>query len=108
MAPVVIYDACVLHPAPLRDLLIRIARAGLVRARWTEQILDETFRSVLRRRPELEVPLRRTRELMIMAVPDCLVVGHEDLIRIAGTARSGRPPRARCRDPVRCRDHRHG
>ncbi len=54
MISVVIYDACVLHPAPLRDLLIRIARAGLVRARWTEQILDETFRSVLRRRPELE------------------------------------------------------
>jgi predicted nucleic acid-binding protein len=80
MISVVIYDACVLHPAPLRDLLIRIARAGLVRARWTEQILDETFRSVLRRRPELETPLRRTRQLMVEAVPDSLVMGYENLI----------------------------
>jgi hypothetical protein len=75
MAQVVIYDACVLHPAPLRDLLIRLAQAGLVRARWTHTILDECFRSILRRRPELEVPLRRTRELMIAAVRDCLVRG---------------------------------
>jgi hypothetical protein len=30
--PAVIYDANVLYPAPLRDLLIRVAMAGLVRA----------------------------------------------------------------------------
>jgi hypothetical protein len=29
----VVYDACVLYPAPLRDLLVRIAARGLVRAR---------------------------------------------------------------------------
>jgi predicted nucleic acid-binding protein len=80
VAAVVIYDACVLHPAPLRDLLIRLARAGLVQARWTDQILDECFRSILRRRPELAAPLQRTRELMIAAVPDCLVIDYEDLI----------------------------
>jgi len=80
MAAVVIYDACVLHPAPLRDLLIRIARAGLVRARWTDAILDECFRSILRRRPELQEPLKRTRELMNAAIPDCLVRGYEDLV----------------------------
>lgn len=80
MVAVVIYDACVLHPAPLRDLLIRIARAGLVRARWTDTILDECFRSIVRRRPELEAPLKRTRELMVAAVPGCLVDGHEHLI----------------------------
>lgn len=44
MVPIVIYDACVLYPAPLRDLLIRIAAAGIVRARWTDEILDECFR----------------------------------------------------------------
>lgn len=80
MASVVIYDACVLYPAPLRDLLIRLVRAGLVRARWTDTILDECFRSILRRRPELAAPLKRTRELMIAAVPDCLVEGYEGLI----------------------------
>jgi hypothetical protein len=35
---VVIYDASVLYPNTLRDLLIRIAQSGLVHARWTEQI----------------------------------------------------------------------
>ena len=80
MAAVVIYDACVLHPAPLRDLLIRLAREGLVRARWTDTILDECFRSILRRRPELAAPLKRTRELMIAAVPDSLIDGYSDLI----------------------------
>ena len=53
MAFVVIYDACVLYPAPLRDLLIRVARSGLVRARWSETILDECFRNILENRPEL-------------------------------------------------------
>lgn len=80
MPAVVIYDACVLHPAPLRDLLIRLARAGLVRARWTDAILDECFRSIVRRRPELAAPLERTRELMIAAVPDCLIDGYAGLI----------------------------
>jgi hypothetical protein len=34
----VLYDACVLHPAPLRDFLIRIARTRLVQVRWTDRI----------------------------------------------------------------------
>ena len=81
MAFVVIYDACVLYPAPLRDLLIRVARVGLVRARWSEQILDECFRSILDDRPDLQPEaLARTRELMNKAVPDCLVRGYEDLV----------------------------
>ena len=53
MAFVVLYDACVLYPAPLRDLLIRIANTGIVRARWTDAILDECFRSILKR-PDLD------------------------------------------------------
>ena len=79
MAFLVVYDACVLHPAPLRDLLVRIAQSGLVRARWSERILDECFESILRRRPDLKAQaLARTRELMKEAVADCLVVGFED------------------------------
>ncbi len=81
MAFVVVYDACVLHPAPLCDLLIRIAATGAVRARWTERILDECFESILRARPDLKADaLRRTRALMIAAVPDCLVRGFEGLV----------------------------
>lgn len=81
MAFVVVLDACVLHSAPVRDLLIRLARTGVFRARWTDQILDEAFRSVLARRPDLDVArLSRTRALLNRAVPDCLVVGYEALI----------------------------
>lgn len=80
MALVVIYDACGLYPAPLRDLLTRIAQTGVVRARWTEQILDECFRSILKQRPDLQwEALARTRDLMAMAVADCIVHGHERL-----------------------------
>ena len=81
MAFIVVYDACVLFPAPLRDLLLRIAHAGLVRARWTEAILDECFRSLTAARPELdESALLRTRSLMNDAVPDCLVKDYEPLV----------------------------
>lgn len=81
MAFVVVYDACVLYPAPLRDLLIRLANTGVVRARWSTTILDECFRNILANRPDLRPEtLDRTRELMRQAVPDCMVSGFEDLI----------------------------
>jgi predicted nucleic acid-binding protein len=81
VAFVVIYDACVLYPAPLRDLFVRLANRGIVRARWSDQILDECFRSIQRQRPDLKPEaLARTRGLMNRAVPDCVVTGHEALI----------------------------
>ena len=80
MAFIVVYDACVLHPAPLRDLLIRVANARVVQARWSERILDECFESIARQRPELPTgALDRTRALMVESVPDCLVTGFEPL-----------------------------
>lgn len=80
MAFTVLYDACVLHPAPLRDLLVRIANTRIVQARWSERILDECFRSILRRRPDLDADaLARTRERMCHAVPDCIVTGYDHL-----------------------------
>jgi predicted nucleic acid-binding protein len=78
---VVVYDACVLYPAPLRDLLIRLATTRLFAARWSEQIHEEWMRNVQAKRPDLSRgQLERTRELMDAAVPDCLVTGHERLI----------------------------
>lgn len=76
----VIYDACVLYPAPLRDLLIRLATTGLFAARWTDQIHDEWIRNLIAKRPDLEPHLSRTRQLMNAAVEDSLVTGHEPLI----------------------------
>lgn len=81
MAPIAIYDACVLFPAPLRDLLVRMAAADLVRARWTEEILDECFRSILRQRADLNSDaLSRTRRLLTEAVPECIVTQYEQHI----------------------------
>lgn len=75
------YDANVLYPNTLRDLLIRIAQAGLVGAKWTDRILDEVFTNILKNHPDLDpVRLARTRQLMNTAVRDCLVEDYESLI----------------------------
>ena len=77
----VLYDACVLYPAPLRDLLLRLALVDLFRARWTETILDECFRNLARNRPDLDQQqLDRTRALMNAHVLDALIMGHESLV----------------------------
>ncbi|MES1260200.1 MAG: PIN domain-containing protein [Acidobacteriota bacterium] len=68
-------------PPPLRDLFIRLAQTGIVRARWTETIHDEWVRNVLRDNPQIPAErLARARSLMNEAVRDCLVHGYEDLI----------------------------
>lgn len=69
-----------LYPSVLRDVLVRAAVAGLVQARWTNRILDETFTSLRRNRPDLSaVALTRTRELMNAAVRDAVITDYEDL-----------------------------
>jgi predicted nucleic acid-binding protein len=76
-----IYDACVLYPAPLRDLLMQIALTDVVRARWTDRIHDEWMRSVLKDNPHLtRTQLERTRDLMNANVRDALVTQFEPLI----------------------------
>ncbi|MFF1831841.1 PIN domain-containing protein [Paenarthrobacter sp. NPDC058040] len=79
----VIYDANVLYPSALRDLLVRVAQSGMIQARWTEAILDETFRNLKANRPDLDSSkLDRTRKLMCAAVPDCLVTNYEALEQV--------------------------
>lgn len=77
---VALYDACVLYPAPLRDLLMHLAVSDLFRARWTKRIHDEWMCNLLANRPDLSrAQLERTRDLMDASVPDCLVTGYEGL-----------------------------
>jgi hypothetical protein len=79
--PTAIVDACVLYSAPVRDLVVRLAQAGLLQARWTDEIHDEWIRNVLKNNPHLvRARLERTRSLMDAAVRDCLVTGFADLI----------------------------
>jgi hypothetical protein len=81
VAQIVLYDACVLYSAPLRDLLMQLALTGLFQARWTVRIHDEWTRNVLANRPDLApASLARCRRLMDEHVPDCLVTDYEALI----------------------------
>lgn len=76
----VLLDACVLYPAPVRDIVIELAATNLFRAHWTREIEDEWVRSLLLKRPDLDPDaLRRTCELMERAVPDAIVSDYEDL-----------------------------
>lgn len=45
---VVLFDACVLYPAPLRDLMLNLALTDLFAARWTVAYLN---RRLLGHRP---------------------------------------------------------
>jgi predicted nucleic acid-binding protein len=76
-----LYDACVLYPAPLRDLLMQLALTDLYRAKWSPMIHDEWMRNLLRHRPDLtRERLERTRACMDANTRDCLVLGCEALI----------------------------
>lgn len=90
MTPVAIYDANVLYPSALRDFLIRVAIEDLVRARWSDRILDEVFRNIAINWPDLDGDrLLRTRQRMCGAVLDCLALERCGLVRFGAAVRTG-------------------
>ena len=75
------YDANVLYPAELRNLLMHLALIGLFRAKWSADVHEEWISSLLKKRPDLtRDKLERTRILMDQHAVDALVTGYEDLI----------------------------
>ncbi|HEX4142177.1 MAG TPA: PIN domain-containing protein [Pirellulales bacterium] len=77
----VIYDACVLYPAPLRSLLMYLALTDMFRARWTSEIHDEWMRNVRQDYPDItQAQVENIRDLMNSHVRNCLVTGYEFLI----------------------------
>ena len=77
----VFYDANVLYPAELRNLLMHLALIGLFRAKWSADVHEEWISSLLKKRPDLtRDKLERTRILMDQHAVDALVTGYEDLI----------------------------
>lgn len=80
-APTAIIDACVLYSAPIRDLVVRLAQAGLLQARWSDEIHEEWMRNLLKNNPRVSRErLGRTRFLMDAAIRDSLVTGHSQLV----------------------------
>lgn len=83
--PTVVFDACVLFPASLRDLLIELAGRAIqqqyFRAKWTEKIHEEWINSLLSLFPDLSrQDLERIRRLIDANVPECLVSDYEHRI----------------------------
>jgi predicted nucleic acid-binding protein len=76
----VVYDACVLYPAPLRDTLMRLAMTDLFKAHWSDQIHEEWITALLRQGKFTRHKLDRVRELMDAHVRDAKVTGYESLI----------------------------
>ena len=77
---VVILDANVLFPFRKRDVLLRFYHAGLFRARWSEQILDEWTRNLLALKPHLADSIRAQQRAMQEHFPEALVIGYEQLV----------------------------
>lgn len=70
MAFTALFDANVLYPTQIRDLL-GFAQRGLFRAKWTERIHDEWIGSIIRNRLDLKPEsFTRAREAMYRAVAD--------------------------------------
>lgn len=75
------FDACVLYPASLRDLLLSIAYVGGAFPLWSDDIHDEWMRNLLDDRPDLtRETLERTRQTMDRQFPHSLVRGYRSLI----------------------------
>ena len=77
----VVLDACVLYPAPIRDILLSLAAEGLFKVKWSETIQDEWLRNLLKNRTDLKKEqLNQTVKSMNLAFPDANVDNFEDLI----------------------------
>lgn len=78
---VAVLDACVLYPAPIRDLLLHLASVNLYTPKWTEIIHAEWMRNLLLNRPDLTAAqLQKTKEAMCGAFPAADVTHFEALV----------------------------
>jgi hypothetical protein len=78
---VAVFDACILYPFHLRNIVVQAAVDRLVDARWTDEIHDEWIRNLAADAPTIPVErLHTTRRLMNDALPGATVSGYEDLI----------------------------
>ena len=69
-------DANVLYPFTLRDTLLSIAEEGFFQPRWTDEILDEVARNLLKNLQVTPAQARRLTEQMNLAFPAARVEGY--------------------------------
>lgn len=81
LTSIAVLDACVLYPAPIRDLLLNLAEVELYQPKWTYIIQEEWVRNLLSNRTDLtQKQLAKTVAAMNLAFPDADVKRFEPLI----------------------------
>lgn len=80
MKTVVVLDACVLFPMPLRDTLLRIAEIGLYRLHFSQEILDEATRNLVKQSRMTQEQAAKYQECMKQFFPESIVEDYESLI----------------------------
>ena len=75
-----VLDACVIFQATLRDNLLRAAELGLFEIRWSDEILDEAIRNLIKNGTISTTQAQRLLMAMRQAFPEATVKGFESLI----------------------------
>jgi predicted nucleic acid-binding protein len=84
--PVALLDACVLVPMPLADTLLRLAEPPAVfEPRWSEEILSEMSRVLVRKFAKSTAKARYRETVMRSFFPNAMVAGYEPLMNQAST-----------------------
>jgi hypothetical protein len=78
----VVTDTCVLYPMALCDTLLRAAENGLYRRYWSEAILDELHRNLVKNPKITREQADRRLDRMRAAFPDAAVAGFERLVPV--------------------------
>jgi hypothetical protein len=77
---VAVFDACILYPFHLRNIVVQAATDQLVAARWTDEIHDEWVRNVAGARGVPMAKLQRIRRFMNETLPAAMVTGYEEYV----------------------------
>ncbi len=75
-----VLDASVLFPAAIRDTLLRAGGAGLYQLYWSDEILEEVRRNLVKSGRATEEQAQRLVDTMQRAFPEAMVAGYEVLI----------------------------
>jgi len=76
----VVIDANVLFSAPVRDALLRAADRGLFQFNWTNEILDEVRRNLVKTGRSSEEQANRLIATMQAYFPEALATGYESVM----------------------------
>jgi len=76
----VVLDACVLIPASLRDTLLRAAERGMYRLHWSDLILEEVKRNLVKRDMTSSIEAQELVDVMSEFFAEAFVRGFETLI----------------------------